>query len=700
MRRSIGPIAVALAATYLSVLPSFSGGLAQPGASIAVFDFFNLSDETAYDSWESLFGRGLRRGLFTHKEIEVIQYPAIHKALADLQIDDYFITPEQIPPIGTKVDADLAVLGSFNVEESVIACSLKVVDGKSGKVLAEDIRFGSKDDSDTFLGDLEKGLEKLLFGESAPTTPSQTDPTAQVPPAPPAAEEAPPEEVTAEESPWTPITQVAPVGAPVGGMVGPATNPPSTEPQPSVSIQGPGAPSDFVNAEDASAQSLTAPVGAESAAPPQPPAGVPLQNVLDDAWKRSTATAPPASSPGTVSPPQWSSTSLPPPGPSVAVPQAPPQTTGDPFAPMTAQPAPPMNAPLQQPQQFPQQPQYRPQPRSPIEAELPPLQPPPRAPNIQSPFQPMNVQPAPPPQQVQQYPYVPPSPQSLAPQEPPRPGPISRFFGWFGRRFGGGDDVPPAPTPGAQGIPQQQGQDPNLWIYDQQSNGAYRSQALKIEEPDANRVLVASLPPQSFGVGTDVAPGEIGNFSPPPPSPPAPSKSETFEPKGLAGWAKTYFDAGNYDLAEDAYKKAVLEDPKNADLHFNLAQTELALGKDDAARKSFERASQIRPTDTETLNRLGALQAKKGDWSQAIDTYTALALANPADPESFNKLGLAFDKAGRPREALRSFRKALAIDPKNAHAAHHASEVFEKLNRPEEAQAYSILAQSLAGPNS
>ena len=691
MRRSIGPIAALSIATYLCVLPAYSEGLASHGSSVAVFDFFNLSDEATYDGWESLFGRGLRRGLFTHGEIEVVPYPDIHKALSDLQVADYFITPEQIPPIGMKLDADLAVLGSFNVEESVVACSLKVVDARTGKVLGEDIRFGSKDESDTFLGELEKGLEKLLFGESVSTQSPSPAPAAPNAPIPPSTDEVP-----AEEAPWTPVTQVAPVGAPVGAPIEPAVEPLPSEPQPSVSIQGPGAPSERVGAEEAGARPLTPQSGSGAVEPAQPPAAVPLQNVLDDAWKRSTDSNLPA--PGTVSAPQWSSTSLPPPGPSVGVPPQPRQPSGDPFAPMTGQPpAPPVSAPPQQPQPYPQQPYYQTPPR-PIEAEIPPLQPPPRMGNIQAPFQPMNVQPAPPSQQVQQYPYVPPSPQSLAPQEQPRPGPISRFFGWIGRAFGGGDDAPPAPTPGAQMVPQQQSQDPNLWIYNnRQSNAAHRLQSSKTDGIESDRVLVASLPPQSFGVGTDAVQGEERFPAPLPLTAGIAPKDKPFEPKGLAGWAKTYFDAGNYDLAEDAYKKAVLEDPKNADLHFNLAQTQLALGKEDAARKSLMRTAEIRPNDRETLDRLGALHAKKGDWGQAIDTYTSLALASPSDAEAFNKLGNAFDRAGRPRDALRAFRKALALDPKNAHAAHHAADVFEKLNRPQDAQAYSQLARSISG---
>lgn len=142
-----------------------STGLAPEGSSVAILDLFNLSNNDQYDTWESLWGRALRRAVFAKKSLRLIEFPKIHAALQELKVDTYFIPPEQVPPIAKKLGADFVVLGSYNVSQGVIAASLKVVDGKTGRLLKDETRFGAVEKPNEFTNDLNATLLKLLLGE-------------------------------------------------------------------------------------------------------------------------------------------------------------------------------------------------------------------------------------------------------------------------------------------------------------------------------------------------------------------------------------------------------------------------------------------------------------------------------------------------------------------------------------------------------
>jgi TolB-like protein len=397
-------------------------GLASPGSSIAIFDFFNLSDNQEFDSWKALWGRGLRRAAFSKNQITVIPYPRIHAALEELQIDPYYIAPEQVPALGKKLEADLVILGSFTVSEGVIAASLKVVDAKTGRPLKEETRFGKQDKSKDFLGDLTAALAKMLFGdEKADAKPEQ----------------APPAEKPASPPPPTPAP-IVPTPTPVP--------PPNTGPAPSGTSKGPGLTGAEVQSQ---------PIGG----PPKPaigtsPTGSPpvagtsqIQGALDRAWQKGQPPRPETAPLPSGPPPQQSPWNFPP----TPAPRAPSQVEETIV--------------------------------NPIEAEIPSLHHPgavsPQ--QVQSPFQPMPVLPvAPPPHMPRssvspQFAPTGPTGQRIAPppsggatfgsapiaQPAPTPepqqGPIRRFFSFVTRPFRPISPPPPQPEPLQQPMASAQG---------------------------------------------------------------------------------------------------------------------------------------------------------------------------------------------------------------------------------------------------
>lgn len=206
MKRIPSPLSVCLVVFLVVGMPTAivlparaappAKGLATDNSTVVVLDLFNLSAEAKFDSWESLWGRGLRRAVFERKKVQVVPFPRIHSALQELHIDSYYIAPEQVPAIGKKLEADLVVLGSFIVADGVISASLKVVDGKTGRLLREETRFGNETEPEAFMGEMTGTLLKMLFGEETPPTPvplpteaptPEPTPTTVPPPPPPPA---------------------------------------------------------------------------------------------------------------------------------------------------------------------------------------------------------------------------------------------------------------------------------------------------------------------------------------------------------------------------------------------------------------------------------------------------------------------------------------------------------------------------------
>jgi Flp pilus assembly protein TadD len=377
--------------------------------------------------------------------------------------------------------------------------------------------------------------------------------------------------------------------------------------------------------------------------------------------------------------------------------------------------------------------------QSPLQSEIPRLPVPPRdsvGQAAQSPFQPMPAQPVAPPPNIPNA--IPPSPmsnQTVGPggQMQPLPdpveqrGPLRRFGSWVGRTLGFGRDPDPAPAPAPAPQAPTPEQPPRqapersrfLWIFEREQSDASGSrdqvlqQDLKMESGGEESLWLANANFPETPYTTDVPIMRPSTPSLPGPeqpwSPMALPAGGWTQPAGMRGVAtepfpgpttlselgQNYFENGNYDLAEDTFRKAISQEPGNADLHYNLSQVYLATQRDTEAQAALEKAVEINSTDTQALDRLSALYAQKGEWGKAVDSLTQKALASPDDAETFVRLGMAFDQAGNPNQSVRAYKKALALDPRNAKAARNIASVYLKLGDRETAKPYIEMAKTL-----
>lgn len=140
--------------------------------------------------------------------------------------------------------------------------------------------------------------------------------------------------------------------------------------------------------------------------------------------------------------------------------------------------------------------------------------------------------------------------------------------------------------------------------------------------------------------------------------------------------------AGQLDVAEFLYKKAVTSAPDFADPYSNLAAVYWDLGKEESALKLLHEAIEKNPTHYATLINLGALAQKKGQSSEALKFYNRALDSNPLSAQGYWARSRILRSLQRDSDALLDIEKVLLIRPKFCDAISGKAELFEKLGKP------------------
>jgi tetratricopeptide (TPR) repeat protein len=141
---------------------------------------------------------------------------------------------------------------------------------------------------------------------------------------------------------------------------------------------------------------------------------------------------------------------------------------------------------------------------------------------------------------------------------------------------------------------------------------------------------------------------------------PAPGAFEPDQvPKGLLGrdpnddlsLGKKYFRSANFGLAEQHFRRAVEQHPRDLEGWVGLAASYDRLRRWDMADRAYDQAMKIAGPTPELLNNWGYSYMLRGDYRRARDTLMRAQAQDPANPYIRNNLELL--------EA--SFRKGKAI---------------------------------------
>jgi len=158
--------------------------------------------------------------------------------------------------------------------------------------------------------------------------------------------------------------------------------------------------------------------------------------------------------------------------------------------------------------------------------------------------------------------------------------------------------------------------------------------------------------------------------------------------------------AGRLRQAEDLFKSAFAENPRNFDAGFNLAIVCRRLGKKKTALKVHERLREMAPADFENTVALGNLYAETRQPDRAMTEYRLARRLKPEDERVHYNVGITKEELGERQEALRAYAKALRLKPDFVDAANRSARLLEVMGRANDAvRTLSKLVRRVTSPH-
>jgi tetratricopeptide (TPR) repeat protein len=119
--------------------------------------------------------------------------------------------------------------------------------------------------------------------------------------------------------------------------------------------------------------------------------------------------------------------------------------------------------------------------------------------------------------------------------------------------------------------------------------------------------------------------------------------------------------AGNWEKAQEAYKRSISLDSNNPTAKNNLAWIYVQHGGNlDLALRLAQEAKEAAPQDPRIADTLGWIFAKKGAYDMAAENFRQSLEKNPKSPTYLYHLGFAYYKMGRFPEAREELAAALS----------------------------------------
>jgi len=156
-------------------------------------------------------------------------------------------------------------------------------------------------------------------------------------------------------------------------------------------------------------------------------------------------------------------------------------------------------------------------------------------------------------------------------------------------------------------------------------------------------------------------------------------KSPT-KPRALAILANALERNQEYDEAEYYYRKTLSLNPRNADeIHYNLGNVLMALGKIDAAAQHFSTALSLNPDAAPIRLNLAYALTLQGNIPAAYNQLLELIRRHPKEPLAHNNLGILLMNQGRLKEAVFHFTEALTLRPNYKQARLNLEAALQRL---------------------
>ena len=152
----------------------------------------------------------------------------------------------------------------------------------------------------------------------------------------------------------------------------------------------------------------------------------------------------------------------------------------------------------------------------------------------------------------------------------------------------------------------------------------------------------------------------------------------------LVNEGNIFLAQGKNAEAANRYEQAVLIDPGDESLHYNLAIALAKLGKTEEAKKQYAEALQIFPDHGDAHNNLGNLLMIEKKVSEGIEHFREAVRIMPDNASFHNNLGTALGLQGKAVEAIKEFAEAVKLKPDYAEARVNLANAYMAAGRVEE----------------
>ncbi|MFZ2500983.1 MAG: tetratricopeptide repeat protein [Minisyncoccia bacterium] len=154
--------------------------------------------------------------------------------------------------------------------------------------------------------------------------------------------------------------------------------------------------------------------------------------------------------------------------------------------------------------------------------------------------------------------------------------------------------------------------------------------------------------------------------------------------------------SGAYDSAKTAYGKAVALNPTNPQIHYIVAQLNIANKNSKAAQDDLKAAIMLKQDYTDAIFLLSQLEVQEGNVKDALTTALAAAYFTPNNPAILFQVGVLYAAQGDFTNAILALSSAINANPQFANARYFLSAVYAKLGDTEDAliQMKAIAAMS------
>lgn len=147
---------------------------------------------------------------------------------------------------------------------------------------------------------------------------------------------------------------------------------------------------------------------------------------------------------------------------------------------------------------------------------------------------------------------------------------------------------------------------------------------------------------------------------------------------GTRNLGKSFYLAGDYAKAIEAYKDIIRRKPNSAEAHFNLG---VAYGKVEDYQKAIEAYKEtirLKPNSAEAHCNLGFDYKDLGQYREAIESFKKAILLKPNYAKAIGNLGMVYVELGDLDNALTQHEALQKVDKQNADELYSAINAVKK----------------------